>query len=48
MCSLPDQHVRATYELWGSYGLTGNPDVLTRLRGRSPRSFADYAHRALP
>jgi uncharacterized protein YbjT (DUF2867 family) len=40
--------MRRLVEHYDSYGITGNPNVLTWLLGRNPTSFREYAHRQLP
>jgi hypothetical protein len=35
------------FEHYGRYGITGNPNVLTWLLGRSPTSFGEYVQRSL-
>jgi len=35
------------FEHYGRYGITGNPNVLTWLLGRSPGTFQDYVRRSL-
>jgi uncharacterized protein YbjT (DUF2867 family) len=39
--------MRRLAEHYDSYGITGNPNVLSWLLGREPTSFADYVRRAL-
>jgi uncharacterized protein YbjT (DUF2867 family) len=39
--------MRRLVEHYDSYGITGNPNVLTWLLGREPTSFAEYVRRAL-
>lgn len=39
--------IRRLFEHYDSYGITGNPNVLTWLLGRSPASFREFALREL-
>jgi DNA-directed RNA polymerase specialized sigma24 family protein len=35
------------FDHYGSYGITGNPNVLAWLLGRAPRTFRNYVRRSL-
>jgi hypothetical protein len=35
------------FDHYGRYGITGNPNVLSWLLGRSPTTFFDYTRRSL-
>lgn len=39
--------MRRLLEHYGSYGITGNPNVLTWLLGRRPMSFREFTRRQL-